>query len=179
MSFIRPEAQEALRRWRFALSGAALAALGVYCSLGFGGLVGWIGWPLAGAGVALGVVGIQRARFDTGHDGPGVVEIDEGEITYYGPLNGGSVSTGEIERLILDPTSRPPCWVMVDRANGILQVPVNADGADELFEAFAALPGLRTSRLLSELRSGMERKGGIPTVIWERHAETVDRRRLN
>ena len=179
MSFIRPEAQETLRRWRLALVGLGTIALGAWWTGGVGGLLGWIGWPVMAAGVALTIVGIQRARFDNGHDGPGLVDVDEAEVTYYGPLSGGSVAVGDIARLIFDPTSHPPCWVLVATDNTGLHIPVNAEGADALFEVFSTLPGLRTSRLLTEMRAGNDQPGGIPTVIWDRQAEIIDRQRLN
>ena len=43
-------------------------------------------------------------------------------------------------------------------------IPVNAAGADALFDAFATLPGLRTERMLSELSED----GRAAVVIWER-----------
>ena len=43
-------------------------------------------------------------------------------------------------------------------------IPVNAAGADALFDAFSKLPGLRTERMLSELRA----QRGHAVVIWER-----------
>ena len=176
MSFIRPEAQETLRRWRLTLVGLATIAIGAWWSWGVGNLLGVAGWLVMAAGFALVVIGVQRARFDTGRGGPGVVDIDEGEITYYGPL---SVAVGEIARLIFDPTSHPPCWVLVERQDTALHIPVNAEGADDLFEVFSALPGLRTNYLLTEMRAGIDQPGAIPTVIWDRESEPVDRLRLN
>ncbi len=62
MSFIRPEARAALHRWREALTGAAVMALGLYWALSVGGFLGWVGWLLVPAGAALAVIGLQRAR---------------------------------------------------------------------------------------------------------------------
>ncbi|TDK43775.1 hypothetical protein [Antarcticimicrobium luteum] len=179
MSFIRPEARAALHRWREALTGAALVALGLYWALVTGGLLGWIGWLLIPAGAGIAVIGVQRARFRaTGPgrgQGPGVVLVDEGEITYMGPLSGGSVSVPDLERLVLDPSARPAHWVLEEPGRPILHIPVNAEGASALFDVFAALPGLRTERMLAELNRG----GAHAVVIWERRPLRPAHQRLH
>ena len=45
-------------------------------------------------------------------------------------------------------------------------IPVDAAGADALFDAFAALPGLRTERMLAELADDKT----LSVVIWERRS---------
>lgn len=166
MSFVRPEARAALWRWREVLVGAGMGALGLWWILGPGGLLGWIGAVLAVTGLALAVIGMQRNRFRTPGQGPGVVQVDEGRIAYFGPLEGGVVALSELDLLALDPTARPPCWLLQQPGSEQLRIPVNAEGADRLFDTFATLPGIRTSRLLAELESG----GTIPVVIWQRDA---------
>ncbi|MEM9551818.1 MAG: hypothetical protein AAGA05_11615 [Pseudomonadota bacterium] len=165
MSFVRPEVQTSLLQWRETLIGIALLCLGGYWSFGVGGLLGWIGIVVALAGIALAFVGMQRARFRARGRGPGVVLIDEGEITYMGPLNGGSVAVAELSMLVLDPTARPAHWVLQPTDRTALHIPVNADGADQLFDAFAGLPGIKTSHMLAQLHGAPEH----PVVIWERH----------
>ncbi|MCU9838690.1 hypothetical protein OEZ49_13000 [Ruegeria sp. WL0004] len=164
MSFIRPEARAALWRWREVLAGIAIALVGLSWITGPGGLLGWVGWPTLLAGTGLTVVGLQRARFRTGSGGPGVVTLDEGEITYMGPLTGGSVAAADIERLTLDPALMPAHWVLERPGQPPLLIPVNAEGAEALFDVFASLPGLRTERMLAEL-NGAPRHA---VVIWER-----------
>lgn len=48
-------------------------------------------------------------------------------------------------------------------------IPVDADGAEALFDAFAALPGLKTERMLATLRAESE----TAVLIWERSAPTL------
>ena len=43
-------------------------------------------------------------------------------------------------------------------------IPIDADGADALFDAFASLPGLKTERMLAQLHDAPT----TPVVIWER-----------
>lgn len=164
MSFIRPEAQAALARWREVWIGGIIVALGLYWIAGPAGLLGWVGWVVATAGLALVIIGLQRSRFRRNGQGPGTVQIDEGQIAYFGPLSGGVVAVSELEQLIYDPGAKPAHWILHAKGQTPLQVPVNADGSEALFDVFAALPGLRTQQMLVT----MQAKGDHPVVIWQR-----------
>jgi len=48
-------------------------------------------------------------------------------------------------------------------------IPVNAEGADALFDAFASLPGLKTERMLAQLRDAPK----STVLIWERTPTTL------
>ncbi|PSL18914.1 hypothetical protein [Shimia abyssi] len=163
MSFIRPEARAALMQWREVLIGGAVAVLGFWWASGFG-LLQWLGFALIAVGVVLILTGIQRGRFRSGRGGPGVVQVDEGEVTYYGPLNGGSVAMADLMRLELDGGSRPAVWVLTQAGVQPLQIPVNAEGADGLFDAFATLPGLKTEAMLAKLKA----RPNHSVVIWQK-----------
>ena len=164
MSLLRPEVAALLRRFRESLTGAAVTALGLWWALRSFGILAWIGWILAAFGVALIVAGLQRARFRRGRGGPGVVQVDEGQIAYFGPLTGGLAALTEIAELSLDRRAHPHHWVIRQPGQSDLSIPVTAEGADALFDAFAALPGLSTRRLLSELDAGDDRR----VVIWRK-----------
>lgn len=168
---IRPEALALLRRWQGVLIGLAVGALGLWWIAGAGGLLGWVGWAVLAAGVALVISGLQRLRFQAGGGGPGLVEVVEGRIAYFGPQTGGVVALSELAELRLDPSRRPPSWVLVQPEAPPLEIPVNAEGAEALFDVFAALPGIRTEHMLQELRAG----GAHPVVIWE-HPDSIARR---
>jgi phytoene dehydrogenase-like protein len=102
-------------------------------------------------GVALVWIGVQRARFRTGGHGPGLVQVDEGQITYLGPMGGGMIAVQDISRICLDRASPRPHW-RLERAQGAdVAVPVDAEGADALFDAFAQLPDLSLERLIAAL----------------------------
>ena len=164
--FFRPEAKAALWQWREVLAAAALALLGMWWVIGPGGLLAVVGWALMLGGAALCFVGVQRARFrsEGAGDGPGAIQVDEGQIAYYGPLTGGVVALTALERLSLDGSASPAHWRLDAPGQAAVLIPVNAAGADALFDAFATLPGLRTERMLSELSADR----GHPVVIWER-----------
>ncbi|MQY42394.1 hypothetical protein GG681_07045 [Epibacterium sp. SM1969] len=164
MSFIRPEARAALWHWRELIAAAALGLFGlrwVLWSFGFWQVAGWV---LIAAAIVIAVVGGQRLRFRLGGAGPGVVRVDEGQIAYFGPLTGGAVAASELERLRLDHTSKPAHWLLEQPGQAPLAIPVNASGADALFDVFSSLPGLKTERMLEE----MHRSGPHQVVIWER-----------
>ena len=153
MGLIRPEIVTALHRWRDVLSGAALAGLGVYWVLGSGGAVAIFGWVLVIAGSGLVVTGAVRAQFVTTGNGPGMVSVVEGKITYFGPLTGGSADLSEISGLGYDPTGRPAHWILDQPGQPSLAIPVTADGAETLFDLFSSLPGVNSTMLLQATRS--------------------------
>ncbi len=164
--FFRPEAKAALWRWREVLMGAALAMLGVWWLASSTGLLGFVAPAvLVGAG-ALIMVGLQRGRFRGQGGGLGAVQVDEGQVTYFGPLSGGAIALREMSRLSLDGRQRPPHWQLEQSGQPPLMIPVDAEGADALFDAFAALPGLKTERMLARLKQMPD----APVVIWEREA---------
>ena len=169
MSFVRPAARAALWRWREVLIGVALAVLGLWWLAQSTGLLRYIAPAvLVGAG-ALIMVGFQRGRFRGPGGGVGTVQVVEGQITYYGPLTGGVVATREMTRLTLDGTQHPAHWHLEQRGLPDLHIPVDADGADALFDAFATLPGLRTERMLAQLQA----QPHVAVVIWERRARDL------
>jgi hypothetical protein len=164
MSFFRPEARQTLWRWREVLVALGVLALGLLWVLGSYGLLHLLGYAVLALGAVLLVVGLQRVRFQGGSGGPGVVQVDEGQVAYFGPLTGGSVALREMTALILDPTAKPAHWVLIQPGQADLQVPLNAEGAAALFDAFASLPGIRTEHMLAQ----MKRHAGQPVVIWQK-----------
>ncbi|MFO7771737.1 MAG: hypothetical protein R6V38_10405 [Roseovarius gahaiensis] len=169
MSFMRPEAQAALRKWREALTGGVVVALGLWWVFGFVGLLHWLGYPVVLLGFALVWIGFQRARFRIGQNGPGVVQVDEGQIAYFGPLNGGVVALADITRLTVDRTGHPSHWRLSQPGQPDLVIPLTARGADRLFDAFAQLPGLRTEWMLSQ----MQRGDHDTIVIWQKRTNAL------
>jgi len=166
MSFIRPEVATLLHRWRGILIGAAVALLGLWWVLTSTGLLGWIGWAVIAAGLALAFTGFQRLRFASGRGGPGVVSITEGQVAYFGPLTGGVVALSELSRLDIDHSGTPAHWRLHQPGQPMLAIPVTAENAEALFDIFAALPGLSMERLLSQ----MHPQGAQVAVIWQRDA---------
>ena len=163
MSLVRPAARAGLWRWREALAALALGGLGLWLA-SRSGLIVWLGYGALAVAACLLLVGMQRARFRTGSGGPGVVHVDEGQIAYFGPLTGGVVAVSDLTALSLDPTGRPAHWVLEAGTQPPLAIPLTAEGAEALFDAFARLPGLPVRHMLATLR----RPGAQPVVIWRK-----------
>lgn len=172
---IRPEAKSWLLRHREALAGAALAVLGFWWLAGPGGLLRLPAVGLIAGGGALLWVGRQRSRFRAAGDGQGVVQVTEGQVAYLGPVTGGALSLHEVSVLTLDRRHPPGAWVLEQPGQDSLVIPVNALGAEALFDAFASLPGLRTAHMLAALQSSDLHR----TVIWRRDTRTDAHLRLH
>jgi len=162
---IRPAARAALWRWRDVLAGLAILALALWAVLGAFGILHWLGWLGLVLGAALVWTGWQRLRFHRDADGPGVVSVTEGQISYYGPLSGGAVARSNLLRLTYDPTGKPAHWVLGHDGGPDLHIPVTAAGAETLFDFFSSLPGLRMEQLL-RVTTG---PGTTPTRLWQRN----------
>ncbi len=164
MAFLRPEVSEAISRFRDAIIGVGISLLGVYLAIGGTGITSIIGTSLALAGALLVFAGIQRGRFRSGGGGAGIVHVDEGQVTYYGPLEGGSVVIEQIARVEYDTTAMPaPEWVLHDVQGNELRIPSNAEGAGVLFDVFATLSGMQTERMLASISSPEKRQ----VLIWQ------------
>jgi hypothetical protein len=164
VEFFRPEAQAAVWRWREVICGVFVGLLGVWAIAGPGFLLAVPGYALVLAGAALVFLGIQRARFRGAGGGAGAVQVDEGQVIYFGPLTGGSVALREMQSLTLDGTLFPAHWRLSQEGTPPLLIPVNAAGSEALFDAFATLPGLKTERMLSTLKANPHQA----VVIWHR-----------
>jgi hypothetical protein len=171
MSFLRPEAKAQLVRWRETLAGLGAAALGLWLALTAYGVLFGLGIVLVLGGAALAAAGVQRARFRLGSEGPGVVQIVEGRVTYFGPWGGGGASLDRLAWLELVPVrGGAGAWVLIEDEGERLEIPVDARGADRLFDVFAALEGLDTRAMLAAMRPPVRER----TLIWQR-----DRPRLH
>ena len=86
-------------------------------------------------------------------------------LTIGGALEGGSAAVSDVMRLDLDPKyGAAGSWIVFHRGGDPLTIPVNATGAEALFDVFASLPGIETGDLLAKLNA----EPGQQVVIWER-----------
>ena len=171
MSFIRPEAANQILRWREAIIGTGLLIPGLWWAFAGSGLMPYIGGALIILGALLIFVGIQRARFRIPGDGPGIVQVTEDQVTYFGPLTGGAVALSDLTHLSLQGDAKPAHWVLSQPTQPDLHIPVTADGAEALFDAFARLPALRTEHMLAQMHA----KSAGRVLIWARSDENVQR----
>ena len=151
--FMRPAARATLWRLRGLALALALAGLGFWWALSAYGFMRWLGWAGVTVGLGLGLAALQRLRFGQREGGPGVVRVVERRLEYFGPLTGGIIDLDDLARLAIDGSAHPPHWVLTGPGGQVVQVPINAEGADVLFDAFAALPGLASERLIAAVQS--------------------------
>lgn len=163
-SFLRPDARATLWRWREVLLAGLIIALGLWWAVGSFGFARWLAFGLAGFGAVLAYAALQRLRFRSAGGGAGIVEVDERRVSYFGPLTGGVIDLGDLARVDLDPTGKPAHWVLRDQAGQMVHIPVNAAGAEALFDVFAALPGIRTERMLDLLKNSPKAQ----VLIWQK-----------
>ena len=163
-SFLRPDARDAIWRWREVLVGVAIAGIGLWWLATFYPPVRWVGWAILAIGVGGAIAGLQRARFRQPGIGPGVVQVVERRLAYFGPLTGGAMDVEDLTRLVLDPTGRPAHWRLTGVGGQEIEIPVNAKGVDALFDLFAALPGIDTTAMLDVLT----RTPDARVTVWER-----------
>ena len=177
---IRTEVVLLLTRWREVIAAGAL---------GLGGL--WIAWlggylllPVGGAVVGLaltwGALGLRRMRFAQGVAAPGWVEVDEGQVGYLGPAFGGYVALPELIEIRLLSMRGRRLWRLKQADGQVLLVPVDAAGAERLFDAFASLPGLGSAALLAALSAPgtgqtLPAADASTRVVWRRAGQGIVR----
>ncbi|MFM7446161.1 MAG: hypothetical protein ACKO2N_20080, partial [Tabrizicola sp.] len=142
MSFFRPEALIQLRRLTEPAIGLGLTVTGLWIATRGGVFLAAVGLAIAGLGLAWAILGWRRMRFDAGQEAPGMVEVDEGRVTYLGPKLGGSIGLPDLIEIRLLTLRGRRVWRMKQGDGQVLLVPLDAAGAAALFDTFAALPGL-------------------------------------
>lgn len=166
MTLIRPDAAAGLKRWAEPLAALALIGWGLWWGVTSFGVIRWLGFVLITVGGALLVLGIRRARFWRGAGGLGHVEVDEGSITYFAPEGGGTLAIDALTGIALVQRGHGPrAWELTAPAVPPVWIPLDASGAQALFDVFANLPGLEMQALLRHLNTAQQ--GDV--VIWHRN----------
>lgn len=167
--FFRPEARAALWKWREVFAAVLLAALGAWWGSTSFGPLKWLGWAMLAAGAVLALLAVQRVRFARS-GGIGVVTVDERRVAYFGPLTGGVVDLDDLAELEIEPDAYPaPHWILTGQDGTRLEIPIDAAGSEVLFDAFAALPGLRTGKVLDVLSNTPSER----TALWVRELRRI------
>lgn len=167
---IRSEVRAVLHRWREVIAAGAVAAAGLWLlSLG-----GYVLIPAGAAVTALAagwaMIALRRIRFLRGVGAPGVVEVDEGQVGYFGPTFGGFVALADLAELRLAEFHGARAWRLKTHDGQVLLIPVDAAGAERLYDAFAALPGIDMARVTAALDHG---QATLP--LWRRAAAPLPR----
>lgn len=162
---IRPELRRAFWRWREVLIGIAVIVAGAWM-ISLGGLLLQALGAIAGLiGMALAFVALRRVRFRQGMGGVGYVEVMEGQVSYLAPDSGGFAALSELSQVVLACTPSGRVWRLFQLGGPEVVIPVEAAGADQLFDVFVALPGAEPSRILSALD---QRVPHDPITVWRK-----------
>ena len=165
MSFIRPKARREIERWSevaaavgAALVGTLLMRMGGFLFLPVGALLTLLslGWLLNA---------LRRLSFQRPVAAPGVVEVIEGQVGYFGPTFGGFVALDEVNELRLTDFHGARQWRLRTLSGEVLLIPIDATGAEKLFDAFATLPGIDMAALSAALN-----RGASTLPLWTRPA---------
>jgi hypothetical protein len=163
MSLIRPDLAERLRPWREVGVALLLALAGAWIALRGGWILFLLGlalWSVAG-GWAL--TAFRRTRFRSSPGAPGVVEVDEGQIGYFGPDFGGFVAAADLTEIRLVDFRGQRHWRLRTSDGQVLSIPTGAVGADRLFDAFAALPDIDMGAIAAALTGPVQAR-----PLWSR-----------
>lgn len=160
---IRDGARQTLWHWREVLTGAVVLAAGLWLAGQGGYLLVPLGGVLAVAGLSFGVLGLRRMRFAALGDVPGIVQVDEAQISYMGPQAGGFVSLSDLSEIRIVTFRGRRVWRLKQSDGQALLVPLDAKGAEGLFDAFASLPGLSSADLVAAI--GQPPKGTVPGAV--------------
>lgn len=181
MTLLRDEARQTLWDWREVLAAVALLAFGLWCA-SFGGL---LLLPFGGAVAALaagwGWTALRRLRFRQTGEAPGVVEVTEGRISYFGPTMGGSVGLSDLAEVRLLRMRGRAVWRLKQGDGQALLIPAQAQGAEALFDAFATLPDIDLGAVVGALEQPTGDRNALVTdigenrVIWRRRGQGMVR----
>jgi hypothetical protein len=146
---IRPELAAFARRYSEVLTGLGISALGLWALQARGGFYQALALLVIFVGLVLALIGWRRLRFDRAGDAPGIVQILEGQISYFGPETGGFIGVADILELHLINQART--WRLIGDHGNHVEIPVSADGARALFDIFATLPEMNMPTVLTAL----------------------------
>ncbi|MBV0890327.1 hypothetical protein KTN05_00455 [Paracoccus sp. Z118] len=165
MPVIRPELAERLRPWREVAAAALVAAFGAWV-FSWGGLVYQpLGLAVIAVALVWGTDARRRMRFRRDIAAPGVVELIEGAVRYYGAETlGGEIALRDLVEVRLLRLKGHPHWRLRSSDGQALLIPVEAAGAATLAHAFAALPGFD----LAEAANALDAEGETFRTVWRR-----------
>ena len=142
MPLIRPEVTDLIWRAREVVWAGLVVALGGWLIALGGYVLIPLGAVIGGIGLVLAVTALRRMRFEQSVAAPGLVELDEAQVGYMGPEVGGYLSLNELVELRLLSLRGRRVWRLKQADGQALLIPVDAKGAERLFDAFANLPGM-------------------------------------
>ena len=179
MQLIRPEVTDLIWRAREVIWAGLVVALGAWLIVLGGYLLVPIGLIVGGVGLVLAVTALRRMQFEQAVAAPGLVELDEAQVGYLGPELGGFLSLHELVELRILSLRGRRLWRLKQSDGQALLIPVDAKGAERLYDAFAGLPGMDTAALVAALApSALPASAALTLaaetrVIWRRAGKGV------
>lgn len=149
----RSDLLAALHRNAELLAALALAAFGIWTATQGGYLLTPVGLALFVIGAGWALITWRRLRFQQAGEAPGIVRVTEAQIAYFGPRVGGFVGLPDLVELRLLTLRGRRIWKLKQADGQLLHIPVESDGAEALFDAFATLPGIDMAALVAALGS--------------------------
>ena len=169
---IRPELLSAAVRGREVIAALVLTGFGVW-------IAGQGGYLLLPLGLAWAILSWRRLRFLQEGEAPGIVQVTEAQIAYMGPRVGGFVSLPDMTEVRLLTLRGRRAWKLRQADGQQLYIPVEAQGSEALFDAFASLPGMDSAGLVAALGTEGPTGGkvialdGVDRLIWSRRGSGV------
>jgi hypothetical protein len=181
---IRAEVLATAHRWREMIAAGAVGACGLWLVWLGGYLLLPVGLAVLAFAATWAVTALRRMRFVQAVLAPGMVEVVEGQVGYLGPTLGGYVSLPDLVELRLVTMQGRRLWRLKQADGQTLLIPVDAAGAERLFDAFGSLPGMDMAALVAAVDTPqVAGQGGLPAlrgdlppqspamqVIWRRQA---------
>lgn len=166
---IRPEVTALMRRYLEAIIGTLAALFGFYLLTRSFILWQGIGLLLIVVGCVIAVTSIRRLSLRSDSVGPGVVEVNERQISYFAPSLGGTISINQLVRISLVSAkggawSDEMQWLLEGEDGATLSIPNAATGTEKLYDAFSALPGVD----YSAIKRALTGKPYDACVIWSK-----------
>ena len=156
---------DSLLIWRETIFAIIFAGLGFYWIVNSYGTLYYFGYGVLFTGVICAYVGYQRTSFKKTETGVGIVEFTEGQISYFGPKTGAIFSVEDIECLSIDKSSTSNNWIVETTAGYKLEISINVQGNEVLFDVFNSLEGFQIHQMLEALSSSRCNK----TVLWQKY----------
>lgn len=165
---VRPELRAwAAQRSEVLVAGAVLLA-GLWLALRGGWFFAALGALVLLVGLSLLIGALRRLPFRRGIAAPGMVEVDEGAIRYYGAaVLGGEIALRDLVEIRLLRLKGRGHWRLRSATGEALLVPVDAAGSEALAHAFTALPGLDMGTVSAALAHVADQPDAVRTV-WRR-----------
>jgi len=170
VSYFRPAALAVLARLAEpAVAGLAALWLGLEAVglIAAGRLFGLVVGVLALAAGAWCVAAAMRAAITLRalREGPGLVLIQEGRISYWGPHGGGIVALDSLVAVALVPDRESgAAWELIAEDGTCLWIPQGAKNADALPDTLAILPGFDAMAAIG----GPGQRPGARRTVWTR-----------